>query len=345
MILGVLPWWFLITSQLFAISKSTALILSELWASMDVLLDTEDLHGINTDNTNIKNCGSDSTSSKKCRKNMVANLEARNRHVHIACIFFAFFSLRPSGISPKHENTSQPILAVPDLGYDPKKFMSVTTQKFHCISNMPLPPSIAPKNPLPNLFQRSFQPHPPLAAIAFSQKKCIAEGGELWMVMMLLQSCLFWRCQNCGDCFVNKSCHLHHLLLQQGDGNPRTDSIREVRQCRMPRRSKMAWHFTPVWLTRQHENLWDLWGSSTWAFLVFPITFPHFLYCPSQLLVSKSSCYQFALRRYLHLSFLVVKNKKNHARTHTHTQCLDDLFWLTSQSLTTLALPACMSRS
>lgn len=30
-------------------------------------------------------------------ENMVANSEARNRHVHIACIFFAFFSLSPSG--------------------------------------------------------------------------------------------------------------------------------------------------------------------------------------------------------------------------------------------------------
>lgn len=171
--------------------------------------------------------------------------------------------------------------------------MSVTTQKF----SLYFKHATATINcPNPNPFQ--IPSNAPFSLILlwlplpFRWGRGVVDGDDVAPVMSVLKM------SKCGDCFVNKSCHLHHLLLQQGDGNPRTDSIREVRQCRMPRRSKMAWHFTPVWLTRQHENLWDLWGSSTWAFLVFPITFPHFLYCPSQLLVSKSSCYQFALRRF-----------------------------------------------
>ena len=130
--------------------------------------------------------------------------------------------------------------------------MSVTTQQF----SLYFKHATATINcPNPNPFQ--IPSNAPFSLILlwlplpFRWGRGVVDGDDVAPVMSVLKM------SKCGDCFVNKSCHLHHLLLQQGDGNPRTDSIREVRQCRMPRRSKMAWHFTPVWLTRQHENLWD----------------------------------------------------------------------------------------
>ena len=50
---------------------------------------------------------------------------------------------------------------------------------------MPLPPSIAP-NPF-QISGRSFQPHPPLAATAFSKKSAVLREGTRGLV--LLQSC------------------------------------------------------------------------------------------------------------------------------------------------------------
>ena len=153
------PWLFPTPSQLFTISsKLNALILSiiyhhtiyqyhasvslasllhlsELWAPMDVLLDTEDLHGINTNNTNsmmvqpmhpkknkndCKNRGS--TSSTKCWKNMVV----RNH------MFTLPEYSSPSSASVLVDKHFSADLSRGRTAKSSKKFMSVTTQQFHC---------------------------------------------------------------------------------------------------------------------------------------------------------------------------------------------------------------------
>lgn len=217
------------------------------------------------------------------------------------------------GISPKHANTSQPILAVPDLGYDDmiqKVHVCNNTKVFivfqtcHCHHQLPQPKS------LPNPFERSFQPHPPLAAIAFS----LREGSRGW-----------WWCCSSHVCFEDVK--MWRLLCEQI--LPSASSATAARG-----RQSQDW-FDSRGPTMQNAQAFKN-GLALYTRLAHKATrkslrfvrkqhlgFPSLPYNISSFPILSIAIIGFQIFLlpicFAQVSFLVVKNIKKHARTHTHT--------------------------